>query len=484
MMPAPAASPFFQHVAALLKGFDPTQGPIELIADALQRAVIGYLTYTQDAAQRLSAQPAVLEGLRNQLAALPYIKPEGVTLIATDVTEDAQDDLLVSLQGAMGLPIFACVRQGAGYMAVTLPVALTGEHPMALDPTSMPGEIRALDTTGEGRPEVLFVYKSFGASSLTDRLYIMRYIVQTQAFDLIFRATLVSWAQPATWELREYGAGQDVVLHYPYFGPYDHKMLPHPEATQLWRWAEAAGRYVLVKEEVMPPASVRQQVNVAEALFRAARYEEALKEYTAAIQNQALADEQGQEGAQPDWRGYARLRRGMCHALLGNEPQAREDMLAVRVGGGTLKALADGFLAGYKGTDAAIRGWAAMVEAVDLYGLLSEEKGGNVAFPMDAFGIYSTQVAVCAYLDAHPEFVTQGCDALLQSLSQVGLRVRSALCTDTDHDGQLEVVFVTADTDMARNWVAKRGLRWSPSPLQTGPAPDIWPMVGLPGNMP
>jgi hypothetical protein len=305
----------------------------------------------------------------------------------------------------------------------------------------MQGDIHVEELTGDDRPETLISYVLPGGSGSTELLYVYRWDDAGQP-ELVFNAALITWAGTSSWELAldgEQAGAQQIVLTYPhlYGDGFDHKLLNHPLARQIWRWDGAAGRFRLADKTIRQPHMswgpqpqetpedwLRWTVNEGEGALRAGAYTAALEQYEQAL---GMAEAQGwtPEDDQPDWAGYTRFRKAETLALLGRDAEALDEMsaLAEVYAGDLLGALAAAFLSGYEGTpqgspDAAARAVAAM-QGVDLYNHLTYERGGALRFPMDAAGVLYPGAGLAAYLDAHPELASDP-QNLLAGLQAVG----------------------------------------------------------------
>jgi len=148
-------------------------------------------------------------------------------------------------------------------------------------------------------------------------------------------------------------------------------------------------------------------------------------------------------------------------AFLGEEEAARTALRKAEGAGGTIARLSAAFLDAYHGGDTVVTAWSVMMEAVDIYQLLSTEEGGNIRFPMEAFSIYYPGVAMVAYLDLHAEATGSTPKELMAELTTLGFDVKSVLLGDLNSDGKQEVAFVTASPDQQHAWLAhEQDGRW------------------------
>ena len=192
------------------------------------------------------------------------------------------------------------------------------------------------------------------------------------------------------------------MLSGPFFGVFDHKLLAHPTATQVWQWSANAGRFVITSSTVTPPQNLRQAVNQGETFLHRGDYAQAAQVYREAIESKALDGAPETDNA-PDWAALPALRLGQAYALDGNEAGARTALQQAAVAGGSIGQLADAFLTAYRGGQTVANVWVRSMKKLDLNRLLYQEQAGNLGFPMDAFNIYYPGLAVAGYLDSQPE---------------------------------------------------------------------------------
>ncbi|MCC7352460.1 MAG: hypothetical protein IT330_01790 [Anaerolineae bacterium] len=456
-----------QTLAGLKAVWEGYQNPgegLERVVAVAREAVSAFLTSAPQPLTQATADTLVAR-LRETLPTyhLPDYYPAAAV---ADVDGDARPDLLIAFRYMYGFPALAFLG-GESYRSVPLPNNYDqgGKRDFHV-PASMPDSIQAQDVTGDGKPEILITYFLPGASGFTYRVYTLRWLTERKAFDTVFQATLVTWASASIWQMHPGpGSSQEFVLTGPAFGVFDHKLLPHPTRTQVWQWAPAVGRFVKVGETVSRPTTLRQQVNVAEALLREGEYEKAADEYRKVINDKSLTEEEAGE-QQPNWRAFARLRLGQVYALLGNEAEARSHLTDAQTAGSTVGQLATAFLEAYKDSDSIVAAWGTMMNRSNLHQMFYEEKAGNLGFPMTAFGVYYPGLAVAAYLDRHPEATAAASTEALANLKAPGFNVKSVLIADVNGDDMKEVVFVTPDKDVEHAWLAyQKAGRWRISTL-------------------
>jgi hypothetical protein len=446
-------------------------GPPADLLNAAREALAAYEPVADDARP---AVDVVLEGVAAWLQAggtaadLPEALgpvPGGadpVTAQAWDVdlTGDGRPDTVVRIP-VMGLPLFLFTSQpGAERPAAHfLPADLESiQADFPVEQTDWAADRPAVeieDVTGDGLPEVLFTTMGSGASSV--QLFPRLYQWREGEFHLIFAATLVSWAGESTMimEPDPTAAGRSqVVLTYPrlYGQGFDHKMVNHPLARQVWRWSSEAGRFVPAEQSVdlsgsawgpeMQPTvedRLRWLTNEAEALFRSGDYEQAVAGYDGVLRLSAEENWQPAEG-EADWPALAAFRRAEAFLLGDNDVEGVEAMAAVaeHYAGDLLGELAASFLEGYgagSGPEAASRGVAA-IQGVPLYDHFYYEEPGALRFPMDAAGILFPGAGLAAYLDAHP-WLASDAEGLQAGLGEAGYDVVEVALVDGSSEVQV-----------------------------------------------
>ncbi len=292
---------------------------------------------------------------------------------------------------------------------------------------------------------------------------VQRWLSDEQRLRRIFRATLVNWAAESTYEFVSSGSAQNIQLTYPWFGVFDHKLLAHPRATQLWSYDPVQDRFIEQSESIEAPKNVRQEVNAAEELLRRGDFEKALAEYERAWSDKTLPEEDLAQ-SKADFRSFARFRQGQLLALLGREADARKALADVQKIGGDLGKLIAAFLKNYTGSDAAIRAWAGLENEIDLYEVVyHDDVPSNLGFPFDASAIYFKGQAFASYLDAHPDAASNR-EQVFSAVRGLGLKLLGSLAADLDGDAKNEFLFVTQEGGASPNqrqdlWLVYRGTR-------------------------
>lgn len=402
------------------------------------------------AAEDAATRQAALVRLQNVLPVL-----ELPLLLPQTIDTDAQADFVLLAPGLYGYPALAFLST-LDYEAVPLPAADSETEP-EFGPAAWASQVRSGDVTADGRAETLLVYTQPGGSGYTERLRIFQW--SDASPKLIFQATLINWAGPATWMIEETSDGPpELHLSGAHFGPFTHKLLPHRTRTQVWQWQTSAAQFELQRERVSPPKTHRQQFNVGEVHFRAGRYEEALAAYQQVWLNEQLEAEAMGGGPETDWPALAHLRAGMSLALLNQPAAAVEHLHQAEAAGDSIGELAATFAAAYNGDGALIAAWLAMMQQTDLQSQLYELSGGNLGFPIDAAGLYFPAGIVLAYLNQQPAGSTSDTASLQSSLLAQGLAVSALDVLDLNADRQADVVFVLADDQAGdQTWLAYRG---------------------------
>ncbi len=429
------------------------------LAEDIQRVLVAFLNTKADRRQTIDRQPTVIDELRNVLDMLPTARPN-VTI--SDADGDGRLDVLVTIPVA-GLPGFVIRHLPSGFVGYQVP------NPAGRATNGAITVERIADLDSDGVPEPVLTSRMIGASAVNTVITVVRW--DGQSFKTLLQTGISDWAGPARWEFVKENGTEALSTTCSALGPYDHKLLSHPRLTRTYRWQ--AGSLILDQTTVDAPATVRQQVNVAESAFRKGQLDQALAAYSRAVEDTTLAQES--ETEQVDWRAYAEFRIGEIEALQGNASAAQEAMATAAEAGPSLSDLAAAFLEGY-GDGNAARGLAA-IQRVNLAGQLYFGKGGNLGFPMDAAGILYPGLPVAAYLNARPEAGRGSGEALTSKLRDLGLDVASSAIVDLDGDGRPEVVVVLNQAmpkEVARSgqrqtvWLLTRGEDgWWPEPIET-----------------
>ncbi len=466
--------------------------------------------------------PAGLEATLDEASSL---NQDPVRATAIDLTGDAREDVVVHIP-IMGLPLLVFVDQGHGPTGYALPPdfaqALINSWPGDSNLTmwGVPqSPLELIDLTGDGLPEIRLTFLYPGGSGFHMQPIVYQW--HQDAFRPIFAAHVVSWAGEAGLALEPdpTGAGsQQIVLRYPYLyaNGFDHKLVNHPLAQQIWRWDGEAGRFVMAEATLdlersgwAPDATLttadrlRWFTNQAEAAYRAGDFDQALGWYDRVL---GLAAEEmwEPEAGDADWAAYAAWRRAASLLLLGkpdgNPPPGQDypaqglpamQAVASQYAGDPLGDLATAFLAGYgDGTraEAIARGVAALRQ-VDLYTYFYNlaDKSGTLYFPMDAPGILYPGAGLAAYLNAYPN-LNDGLPDLRAGLTEAGFVVTGLQRVDP---GSLQVTLQLPEAPNAErqeiDWTlvkdasgwrtATPGDAYSPSELLLDRSAD-WPVVG------
>jgi len=419
---------------------------------------------------------------------------DAITATELDLTADGRDDVVVRIP-IMGLPLFVFLNTGgppAHFEGYALPPDLeTIQHDWPVELTAYEIEQPALqltDLTGDDVPEVLFNSVFVGGSNFRLRPKIFQW--HEGDFRLIFAAELVSWVGYSTLSLEPNPVGgQDIVLHYPYlYYPtgFEAKLIPHPWATQRWRWDPSLERYAL-QETTCDPESVltdwedvpewellRVLVNEAELHYQAGALEQALAGYQDVV-TRAADMERPRERA-PHWPAYARFRIAQVQALLEQAEAARAELsrlLADLDEESNLRPLVQVFDETYDPIqpDAALRAMAA------LHGLRlceqfywHDDRPGDLTIPMNMMTLLWPGTPLARYLDAHPEAVDgppspEREQALLRALSDLGFPATDVRITDLNADGLNEILVTTDETNQTNGrlfvWLlAQASGRW------------------------
>ena len=474
---------------------------ITALDTALREEIAAYLDAHLAPTRPLTEQTAVLDALR---AALPNVGDD-CTLLPADLDGGGRDELIV--WNCANMPVGLLFTAGEkGYTAQSLPVADDADW---IWPQLWFGPLDAQDVTGDGRPELLLSYILPGASMATEKFYVLAW--DGCDFQTLFHAELVNWVGLSTWKLEPNPAGgQDIVLHYPhlYTTGFEAKMVPHPWATQRWRWNPSLGRYtlhgttidlesVLHEGEGIPEWELlRVLVNEAELRYQAGDLEEALAAYRDIV-TRAADMERPQERA-PHWPAYARFRIAQVLALLGRADAAQRELRALLDEldeKSNLRPLVQVFADAYDPAqpDAALRAMAALHE-LRLYEQFywHDNRSGDLTFPMNMETLLWPGTPLACYLDTHPEAVPgpssrnpfsvrkrvsptasdnlcthppEREQALLRALSGLGFPVTDVRIADLNADGLNEVLVTTDETDQhngpRRIWLlARTGDRW------------------------
>lgn len=262
-----------------------------------------------------------------------------VSLLPVDLDAVSTAELIVAPH-LDGSPVFYARHTAAGWQVTQMPTEWQDTAPV-ISSGSFVYLIEARDLTGDGRLDIFLRLSEMPGGNWGEPLvHILRW--DGEQFTLIFAASLY-WGEGrfASLDFVPNTAGQDVLLMYddpsvvPTWG--DWKRSPLPTVIQRWRWDPESGRYVpwsgKVEREDCPQWHSFNDRAFCEGViaFHNGDCKAALEGYEA-----FLADEATQEWmALPDDErtsdvavavDHARLRAGLCYALL-NEPDEARRML-------------------------------------------------------------------------------------------------------------------------------------------------------------
>jgi hypothetical protein len=453
---------FFERAAELLATYQPPSTDPKPLQEALAQGAMDFLRAAASPDQSLEHQTA-LDQLRAALVDLKLpdqVSPEVAVIHLGDSEGGSEDLVFISFEKLMGLPLIAIHRLGSSYQMIPIDGIdlLRGENGAGAR-NFFGGTVRGEDVTGDGIAEVIYTYEFPGGSMSAIELHVLRWEVDARKFKQIFEATLVNWVGESTFDLVPADKGQNIEITYPWFGIFDAKMVDHPKATETWAYDPKADQFVKQSETVEPAKTVRQQLNVAEDLFRSGDFERAATEYDRAWKDESLAEEEF-SGVKHATRAFARFREGQMLALLGRESEAKAATGDSRKAGGNLAKLADAWLKNLTGADGVARAWAALPGAVDLDRAFYEGDGkADLDFPASPSDILFKGEIVAAYLDAHPD---AGAQAFIQ-VGALGFKPQDSSVIDLDGDGTNEYLFVTPDGGASPNqsqhlWLVYRGV--------------------------
>ncbi len=340
------------------------------------------------------------------------------TVIVEDADGDGRDDLVVG-PGAMGVPALALLTRESGYKSV--PVPAPDAIPADLRPSAWARVHRADDINGDGRPEVVVEYVVAGASATTQVTFVAQWA--EGHFVPLLTLYVSDWGGPASWELLSDGRIQQVC---PAFGLFDHKLLPHPSQRRTYAWDSQAGRYVLEAVEETPPQTVRQQVNVAEALLQQGRYEPALEAYRQAVENTSLQQE---EDVKFDLRAWSLLRQAQI-LFAWDEPTARDLLQQAAGGKGLAGEIAGRLSAAFESPDPLAPALVWLTPET-----LRQLTGHPEAWILtNSYEALAPQLSLSAVVNRQPDLLALGNTDLTTFLQDAGLPVARALIANLDND--------------------------------------------------
>lgn len=434
----------FAAAGELLNRTESPEADITPLYDALARGVIDFLTATANPDVSMEGQPAI-DQLREALQTLSHLpadsKPQIAVIHEGDDQGGSRDLVLIILERVMGLPVIAVQRFGSDYRA--LPATTFLASPNREDNYFFPTQLETLDVNQDDLKEIVYVYEFPGASGFTQLLNVKRWDQDNARLQTLFRATLVTWASESQYQVNATSTPPTIKLTYAWFGPFDHKLLAHPNGTQVWAYDAAQDKFIKQNETVEPARTPRQQLNLAEVLFRNGDLNGAVAAYERAYTDASLdAEDFGESKADP--AGFAKFRQAQVLGVLGREADARKLLGEVENSGGTLGELASAFSKSFTGKDGALRAWIAIANQGTLYKAIYESKAGNLDFPFEAREIYFEGAIVSSYLNTHPS-AAQNPDEVRQALAGLAFSPRGWLVADLDGYGSNEFLFVTEE---------------------------------------
>lgn len=418
------------------------------IAADLQTALRTYLEQVAPLAT-LRSDSAARADLAEALTLLPPTG-SGATLPADRPTLDVvtvggNEPVLLLSYRQVGLPVFAAYPVGDWLQVTTLQPGPPNGLP---EPNSLVRLDRATDLTGDGQNELVLTSAIQGGSGMTTILGILGWT--GRGFAPLLTESVSQWAGPASWALVPDGPTQDVVIHCPAFGPFDHKLLPHPQLTRTFHWN--GKEFALSSATLTPARYQRDAFNRAEVAFRDDDFATAITRYRVVIDDHAL---QADKDTKTDWPALAWLRIGESQALAGDLAHAKGSLDQAVPAGGTIGALAKRFRDALAQPDGVVRGIAAL-QASDGEQRLRAASNSNVDFPVDAPGLVSPGLAISAYLQAHPEAAGESASALKAALGKLGLQVTGLSKVDLNGDGQDEIVALLPVGPATTGWIIVR----------------------------
>ncbi len=381
----------------------PDVAQLQRLAEALRADTVAYLDAAIAPDTPLAEQQPALTRMAADLPGW-----ESGEVLPVDLDPDIETELVISV-GIGGDPLLYAYGADGHWQVALVP----WPDDMEVDPNLWPGAVEAQDLTGDGSAELVATYRLRGGSGVWDYVQVFRWT--GEAFALLFRADLLTWAGESRYALEadptQSGALQ-IALIYPHlYGlGFDHKMINHPLGRQVWRWDAGVGRFALAEMSVDLERSawgdefeltvedrLRWLVNEGETRFRQGDYEAAWPWYDRTL---ALAETEAWEpvGEVPHWSAFAAFRRAQLLLLTGHVDEGRTAMQAVATmweRDAIFTALAQAFLDGYGegGEGAAERAFEAMRAAVDLEKHFYYEGFGLLRYPMTAQGILFSGVA-------------------------------------------------------------------------------------------
>lgn len=361
--------------------------------------------------------PETVETLRAALG--PSNSPVDPEVLGEDADGDGVVDLLVA-PGAYGLrPVALLARENEARLVQLLP-----EGFVALDSGGIARLDRVADVNKDGTPEVVIPFEIQGASAVNTELFVIDW--DGERFTPVFRTFLTTWSGGGEWTIHEDGT---IATTCAVLGAFDHKLLPHPIQTNLYAWAAGVG-YELSATNVEPPATQREQANLAEAALQSGNWAAAIERYQQLLVDESL---QAEPDVEVDFVNFAHLRLGQLFALVGRPDAALAELRLASEAGPLIGDLALAFREGYGPEHDTVAGWANMLR-VPLYRAAYEERAGNLGFPADPTQVLHLGTGLAAFLNAHPDLLALGDEELTAALAATGLPIQKAAINNLDND--------------------------------------------------
>jgi hypothetical protein len=449
--PTPAnVAAMFGEAGSRMRTYQPPDTDSKPLFDALARGMMLFLQATANGDVSLEGQPALaqLEGALKQLPNLPPdAKPRVVAIHLGDDQGGSRDLVFAGLEGVMGLPIVGVTRLGSTY-EVLPPVSF-----QPLDASSQRdfyiAQLDVREMTGAEPKELVYIVEYPGGIGTTNELTVARWNADTKELHTIFHAALINWAGESDYQIDSAADASTIKLTFPWFGAFDHKMVAHPNATQTWEYDDKQDQFVRVSQTVEASKTPRQQLNVGEYALRNGDLSGAVEQYQKAYDDPSLqAEDFGDSKADP--AAFAKFRQAMVLGLLGRDADARKLLTDLGKSGQALKQLVEVYVKNATGSDAALHGWIAMVNAGDLYTLIYESKAGNLDFPFEASQVYMQGGIVATYLNTHPG-ADKDPEGVWSALAAMGFKPTAHLAADLNGDGVNEFLLVTQEGGKSDN---------------------------------
>lgn len=284
------------------------------------------------------------------------------------------------------------------------------------------------DLTNEGIADVMLVTTTPGTSTLTEAVRVFTW--NDDGPRRVFDIPVVSWADPARWELRTTGGRAEIDTACAIFGHYDIKQLPHPELTRTFAWDGTW--FVEIQRTVSPPVSTHDQINRAEAAFWAGAYGPAVSLYTEVITSPVVSEDQD---LPIDWEGLARLRISQISLLTGTN--ASSELKHVVQRGGVIGLIGQTMLDS-NGTQNALQPFVAL-QRLNLKADPPTGNHGHIQFPVDEALVLALGKALEVGLqDVAPDQLSRR--TIFNVLGNMGFDVRDAIVGDLNDDNTLEAI--------------------------------------------